>query len=64
MGDGFFNEWYAGWGTLCLINAGLAQGKGRGGLNGFLHSPLLGPIATFLVVVLEPLPGNDEGSPV
>ena len=43
-----------GWGTLALINAGLAQGKLRGGLNWFLLSLLLGPIATFLIVVLDP----------
>ena len=42
-----------GWGTLALINAGLAQAKGRSGLNWFLLSLLLGPIATLLVVVLE-----------
>jgi hypothetical protein len=46
--------YYAGWGTLSLINAGLAQGKNRGGLNWFLLSLLLGPIATFLIVVLKP----------
>jgi len=46
-------EYYAGWGTLALINAGLAQGKGRSGLNWFLLSMLLGPIATFLIVILE-----------
>jgi hypothetical protein len=45
--------WYAGWGTLALINAGLAQGKHRSGLAWFLVSLLLGPIATFLVVVLD-----------
>lgn len=44
------NEFYAGWGTLSLINAGLAQGKGRSGLNWFLLSLLLGPVATFLLV--------------
>jgi hypothetical protein len=26
--------WYAGWGTLALINAGLAQSKHRSGLAG------------------------------
>ena len=41
-----------GWGTLALINAGLAQGKNRSGLLWFLASLLLGPIATFLLVVL------------
>lgn len=44
-----------GWGTLSLINAGLAQAKGRGGMNCFLISLLLGPIATFLIVLTEPL---------
>lgn len=42
-----------GWGTLSLINAGLAQSKGRGGLAWFLISLLLGPIATLLIVVLR-----------
>ena len=40
-----------GWGTLALINAGLAQGKNRSGLNWFLLSLLLGPIATLLIVI-------------
>jgi hypothetical protein len=48
---------YAGWGTLALVNAGLAQGKGRSGLNWFLLSLLFGPVATFLLVAFcEPLP--------
>jgi len=49
------NEGYAiGWGTLALINAGLAQAKHRSGLAWFFISLLLGPIATFLIVVLDP----------
>lgn len=44
-------EYYAGWGTLALVNAGLAQGKNRSGLAWFLLSLLLGPVATFLLVV-------------
>lgn len=40
-----------GWGALALINAGLAQGKNRKGLNWFLISIVLGPIATLLLVV-------------
>lgn len=48
--------WAVGWGTLALINAGLAQGKGRGGLAWFLISLLLGPIATFLIVVFDRVP--------
>jgi hypothetical protein len=43
--------YYAGWGTLALINAGLAQGKGRSGLLWFILSLFLGPLATFLVVL-------------
>jgi hypothetical protein len=48
-------EYAIGWGTLALINAGLAQGKGRSGLAWFLASLLLGPVATFLIVVLDPV---------
>lgn len=47
------NSYVVGWGTLMLINAGLAQGKNRSGLNWFLISIFLGPIATFLLVILE-----------
>jgi len=39
-----------GWGTLAVINAGLAQGKNRSGLNWFLLSIFLGPIATIILV--------------
>ena len=45
-------QFVAGWGTLALVNAGLAQGKNRSGLNWFLLSLLLGPIATFCLVAL------------
>jgi type IV secretory pathway VirB2 component (pilin) len=46
---------FVGWGTLSLINAGLAQSKGRSGLLWWLISLFLGPIATFLIVVLHPV---------
>lgn len=46
-------NFFVGWGTLALINAGLAQGKGRSGLIWCLLSLLLGPMATFLIVVLD-----------
>lgn len=50
-------EYAAGWGALALINAGLAQGKNRSGLNWFLLSLILGPVATFLLVAcFEKLP--------
>ncbi|MFQ3251581.1 antitermination protein NusB [Glaciecola sp.] len=51
-------SYFVGWGTLALINAGLAQGKGRAGLNWFLISLLLGPIATLLLVVMEDMRSN------
>ena len=44
-----------GWGTLALINAGLAQAKNRSGLNWFLVSLLLGPLATFFIVISDPI---------
>ena len=40
------SEYFVGWGTLTLINAGLAQAKGRSGLAWFLLSLPLGPVAT------------------
>lgn len=46
--SGFFVDW----GTLSLINAGLAQSKGRGGLLWWLICLLLGSVATFLIVIL------------
>ena len=46
-------EFAVGWGTLALINAGLAQAKNRSGLGWFLASLFLGPIATLLIVLLE-----------
>jgi len=47
------NEWFAGWGTLALVNAGLAQSKHRSGLVWFLASIFIGPVATLLIVVLH-----------
>ncbi|GAB3823547.1 hypothetical protein [Hymenobacter jeollabukensis] len=46
----YHHEQTFGWGTLALLNAGLAQSKGRSGLNWFLLSLLLGPVATLLLV--------------
>jgi len=39
-----------GWLTLSLINAGLAEAKGRSRWNWWLLSLFLGPIATFCIV--------------
>jgi hypothetical protein len=46
-------EFFVGWGTLALINAGLAQSKNRSGLAWAFASLFLGPIATLLIVALE-----------
>ena len=43
------NQYFVGWGTLALINAGLAQGKNRTGLNWFLLTLFLGPLATLIL---------------
>ena len=51
-------DYYVGWFTLALINAGLAQSKRRKGLNWFLISLLIGPLATLLLVLWEPLPAD------
>lgn len=44
--------WFVGWGTLALINAGVAQGKNRSGLWWFLLSLPFGPLATLVLVLL------------
>jgi hypothetical protein len=45
--------------TLSLVNAGLAQGKGRSGLAWWALSLLLGPIATLIIVLLPRLEPYD-----
>ena len=50
--------YYMGWGTLALLNAGIAQGKNRSGLNWFLLSVFLGPLATFFLVLCDKLPSS------
>lgn len=54
-------QYAVGWFTLALINAGLAQGKGRSGLSWWLASLVLGPIATLLIVILDPVPAPGAG---
>ncbi len=49
------SRWVVGWGTLALINAGLAQSKNRNAFLWWLVSIFIGPIATFLIVVLPKL---------
>lgn len=50
------NQYFVGWGTLALINAGLAQAKNRTGLNWFLLSLVLGPVATLLLLFVDKNP--------
>jgi hypothetical protein len=54
-------DWAVGWGTLALINAGLAQSKNRGGGIWFLISLFFGPFATLLLVVRPPGPPGHTG---
>ena len=54
------SEYVVGWGTLALINAGIAQAKNRSGLAWFLGSLFLGPLATLLIVVLDPPPADAD----
>ena len=53
MLDSSGQEYVVGWGTLALINAGLAQSKGRSRLAWFLASLFLGPIATLIIVATD-----------
>ena len=53
----------AGWGTLSLVNAGLAQSKDRSGLLWWFFSLLLGPLATFLIVILPRVEPRLEEKP-
>ncbi|MFJ7681514.1 hypothetical protein [Peribacillus butanolivorans] len=47
------NSYFVGWGTLALINAGLAQGKNRTALKWSILSLFLGPLATFILLFVE-----------
>jgi len=47
------SQYAVGWGTLTLINAGIAQGKNRSGFNWFLLTLILGPLATFFLVISD-----------
>ena len=53
-------QYFVGLGTLTLINAGLAQSKGRSGILWWLASLFIGPIATFLIVVLPPIKREEQ----
>jgi hypothetical protein len=47
------NEYAVGWFALSLINANIAQLKGRSGLAWFLGSLLCGPLATFFLTLTD-----------
>ncbi|HVX90032.1 MAG TPA: hypothetical protein VG940_13940 [Gemmatimonadales bacterium] len=49
-------DYAVGWGTLALVNAGLAQSKGKSRLVWFVVSLVLGPIATFIIVISDVSP--------
>jgi hypothetical protein len=52
----------AAWFTLSLINAGLAQSKGRSGFQWWFGSLFIGPFATLLIVASPAVqPGVAEG---
>ena len=53
--DSVQTQYAVGWFTLALINAGLAQAKGRSGLAWWVVSLFLGPLATLLIVLLDPV---------
>ncbi|MFT7710596.1 hypothetical protein ACMT9Y_06525 [Clavibacter tessellarius] len=53
----------SGWLVLALVNAGLAEQKGRSRWTWFLVSLLLGPIATFFIVTWERAPARPVGVP-
>jgi amino acid transporter len=43
-----------GWFTLSLINAALAQTKGKSAVNWWIISLFLGPFCTLLIVLSDP----------
>ena len=53
-------QYYVGWGTLALLNTGLAQSKNRSSGGWFLASLLLGPVATLLLVLLDKIPSESN----
>ncbi len=58
MMTGASAPWFAGWGTLALVNAGLDQGKNRSGLIWFLLSLPFGPLATLALLLLPKVRGK------
>lgn len=53
-------DFTVGWGTLALINAGLAQTKNRSAANWLSISLFIGSIATALLVLLPKFEPTEE----
>lgn len=49
-----------GWGTLCFLNAGLAENKGRNKWNWLLLSIFTGPLATAYIVITDSLKLSED----
>ena len=54
------DQYAVGWGTLALINANLAQLKGRSGFWWFIGSLIGGPVATFLLALTDSAPKDSR----
>lgn len=59
--DSNLDQYAVGWGTLALINANLAQLKGRSGLWWFVGSLIGGPVATFFLALADPVRTESSG---
>ena len=55
------DQYAVGWGTLALINANLAQLKGRSGFWWFIGSLIGGPVVTFFLALTEPARPESRG---
>ncbi|MBC8328701.1 MAG: hypothetical protein ISR76_00740 [Planctomycetes bacterium] len=53
--------YFIGWGTLSLLVAGIAQGKGRSGFGWWIGALLLGPVALFFLVLTDRKEGAAKG---
>ncbi len=49
------SPYYAGWGTLALVNAAIASSMHRSGFAWLVVSLLLGPVATVLLWLAGPV---------
>ncbi len=53
-------SYFVGWGTLSLLNASIAQLQGRSTILWFFLSLLLGPLATFLLLITYNKPASQK----